>query len=56
MRRFGKHAWLAASGWGLMIVAAPLDVVSRLAYFVLWYLGCLLAGIWLVLNIRAGRR
>lgn len=54
--RLRKRTWLSLLGWGLMVVAAPLDLVSPLMYFGLWYLGCALAGIWLVLEIRAGRR
>ena len=39
-----------------MLVAPPIQLVSVAAYLALWYSGVALAGVWLVLDIRAGQR
>lgn len=51
-----KRNWLAVAGLVLMFAAPPLELVSHVAYFALWYAGLLLVGIWLVLDIRDSRR
>jgi hypothetical protein len=48
--------WLAAAGIILCLTAPPLQLVSRLAFYALWYAGVTLAGVWLVLDIRARER
>jgi hypothetical protein len=54
--KFRKRDWLGGAGVALALAASPLMFVSHAAYLALWYLGWTLAGIWLVLDIRAGDR
>lgn len=51
-----KRYWLGGIGAVMFVSAPPLELVSHLAYFVLWYAGWVLWGVWLLLDIRASRR
>jgi hypothetical protein len=44
--------WLAAAGLALVLVAPPLQLVSHAAFFILWYAGLGLVGVWLLTYIR----
>ena len=51
-----KRYWLIVAGLTLMLVAPPVQLVSKAAFLALWYAGVALAGVWLVLDSRAGQR
>jgi hypothetical protein len=48
--------WLAVAGLVMLLSAPPLQFASRPAFFALWYTGVTLAGVWLVLDLRARNR